>query len=92
MERRGAVGIVCSEHTGGCGGRFGEWSGALEDGDAGAAVVELEGKGKADDAGSGDAYVGLLHGTSLDGERRGYSLLLGCPSERRIRGGRTLPR
>jgi hypothetical protein len=67
MERRGVVGIVCGEHTGGGGGGFGEWSGAVKDGDAGAAVVKFEGEGEADDTGSGDAHVGLLHGTSLDG-------------------------
>ena len=67
MERRGVVGIVCGEHSGGGGGGFGEGSGAVEDGDAGAAVVEFEGEGEADDAGSGDADVGVVHGTSLDG-------------------------
>jgi hypothetical protein len=67
MEGCGVVGIVGCEHAGGGGGGFGEWGRAVEDGDAGAAVVEFEGEGEADDAGSGDAYVGLLHGTSLDG-------------------------
>jgi hypothetical protein len=67
MEWRGVVGIVCGEHTGGGDGGFGERIGAVEDGDAGAAMMEFEGKGEADDTGSGDAYIRLVHGTSLDG-------------------------
>jgi len=61
------VGIVGGEHSGGGGGGFGEWGGAVEDRDAGSAMVEFEGEGESDDAGSGDAYVGVLHETSLDG-------------------------
>jgi len=38
----GIVGVVCGEHSGGRGGRFGEWGGAVEHGDAEAAVVEFE--------------------------------------------------
>ena len=75
VELRRVVGIVGGEHSGGGGGGFGEWSGAVEDGDADAAVVEFEGEGEADDAGSGDADVGVVHGISLVGVRRGYSLV-----------------
>ena len=78
MERRGVVGIVCGEHTGRGGRGFGEWSGALEDSDAEAAMVEFEGEREADDAGPGDANVGIrggvMHGISLVGLRKGYSL------------------
>ena len=56
----GIVRIVGGKHAGGCGGGFGEGNGAVEDGDAGSAVVELKGKGEADDAGSGDTYVGAF--------------------------------
>lgn len=57
----GVVGIAGGEHAGGGGGCLGEGSAAVEDGDAGSAVMEFEGEGEADDAGSGDADVGALH-------------------------------
>jgi hypothetical protein len=37
-------------------------------------VVEFEGEGEADDASSGDAEVRVMHGISLVGRGRGYSL------------------
>ena len=47
-----------------------------------AAVVEFEGEREADDAGSRDTQVGVMHGISLVGFGRGYSLgvsvLRGC--------------
>ena len=58
---RRIVGIAGGEHASGGGGGLGERSGAIEDSDAGSAVVEFEGEGEADDAGSGDADVGALH-------------------------------
>jgi len=66
------------QHSCGGGGGFGERSGAVEYGDADAAMVKLEGKGEADDACASDADVGIrrggaVHGISLVG-RRSYSL------------------
>jgi hypothetical protein len=65
----GIVGIAGGEHAGCSGGGFGEWGAAVEDDDAGSPMVEFEGEGEADDAGSGDADVGALHKISLDGRR-----------------------
>jgi hypothetical protein len=73
-ELRGIVGVVGGEHSGGCGGGFGERSGAVEHGDAETAVVEFESERKADDTGSGDTDVGVLHKISLVCLPRGYSL------------------
>jgi hypothetical protein len=58
---RRIVRIASGEHAGSGGGGFGEGGAAIENGDAGSAVVEFEGEGEADDAGSGDADVGALH-------------------------------
>ena len=45
MKLRGIVGIAGGEHAGGGGGGLGEGSAAVEDSDAGSAVVEFEGEG-----------------------------------------------
>jgi hypothetical protein len=78
-EEGWVVRVVGGEHAGGGGGGFGEGSGAVKDGDGDVAMVEFEGEGEADDAGTGDADVGIgrrgmVHGISLVGMRRGYSL------------------
>jgi hypothetical protein len=67
------VGIVDSQHARGRRGGFGEWLALVKHGDAVAAVVEFKGEGEADDAGSGDAEVGMMHGISLVRLVRGYS-------------------
>ena len=69
MELRSIVWVVGGEHAGGSGGGFGEWSSAVEHGDTDTAVMEFEGKREADDTGSGDADVGVVHGISLVGLR-----------------------
>ncbi len=66
--------IVCGQHSGGRRGGFGEWHALVKDGDAAAAVVEFKGEGEANDTGSSDAKVRVLHGISLVGLGRGYSL------------------
>lgn len=73
------VGILGGEHAGGGGGGFGEGSGAVEDSDADTPMVEFKGEGEADDAGPRDEDAGIrrrgvVHGISLVGVRRGYSL------------------
>jgi hypothetical protein len=73
-EVRRVVGVCGGEHAGGGGGGFGEWVVAIEHGDAEATVVELEGEREADDAGAGDADVGMVHEFSLVCFVRGYSL------------------
>jgi len=66
------------QHSGSGGGGFGEGRGLIEHGDAVTTAVEFEGEGETDDAGSGDADVGIrrrwvVHEISLVG-RRSYSL------------------
>src|SRR5215469_4437228 len=82
VELDGIVGILRSEHSGSGGGGFGEWNGLIQHGDAGAVVMEFEGKGEADDACPGNADViirrrRVVHGISLVLLRRGYSLGVG---------------
>jgi hypothetical protein len=50
------------EHAGSGGGGFGERGGAVKHCDTDATVMEFEGKREADDAGPGDADVGVVHG------------------------------
>jgi hypothetical protein len=69
------VGIVGSQHACGRRGRFGEWLALVKYCDAVASVVEFKGEGETDDAGSSDAEVGVMHGISLVGLVRGYSLV-----------------
>ena len=57
--------IAGGEHSGSGGGGFGEWRRLFEDGDADAPVVEFEGEREADDAGSGNADIRMLHEISL---------------------------
>jgi hypothetical protein len=66
--------IMSGQHTGGRSGRFGKRSAPVKHGDSVAAVVELKGEREADDAGSSNAQVGVVHGVSLVGLGRGYSL------------------
>jgi hypothetical protein len=67
LELLGIFGVVGGEHAG-CGvGRFSEGSVAFKEGDGGAAAMELEGEGEADDAGTRDAVVRMVHRRSLDG-------------------------
>jgi hypothetical protein len=78
MEWGWIVGIAGGQHSGGCGGGFGERGGSIEHGDSHAAAVEFESQGEADDAGPGDADVMIrkdrvVHGISLVRSRRGYS-------------------
>ena len=61
----GIFGIVRGEHSGGGGGGLGERKSLIEEDDGGAATVEFEGEGDADDAGAGDADVGVMHRKSL---------------------------
>jgi hypothetical protein len=72
------VRIAGGQHSGGGGRGFAERGGSLEHGNAGAVAVEFESEGEADDAGPGDANVGIrrgvMHGISLVGLRKGYSL------------------
>jgi hypothetical protein len=65
VELGRVVGIAGGKHSGGGGGGFGERGGSIKHGDSHAAVVEFEGEGEADDAGPGDADVGVVHGISL---------------------------
>jgi len=60
-------GIACGEHSRGGGGGFGEWCGLVDYGDTEATVLEFDGEGEADDAGAGDADVGVVHELSLVG-------------------------
>jgi hypothetical protein len=72
------VGIAGGQHSGGGGRGFVERGGSLQHGNAYAVAVEFESEGEADDAGPGDANVGIrrgvMHGISLVGLRKGYSL------------------
>jgi hypothetical protein len=61
------VGIVGSQHSRGRRGRFGEWHALVKHGDAVAAEVEFKGEREADDAGSSDAQVRVMHVISLVG-------------------------
>ena len=68
------AGVVDGEHAG-CGGRgLGERDVGFQNGDAGAAGVELERERKADDAGAGndDVWLGkaVCHRVSLVARRR----------------------
>jgi hypothetical protein len=86
------VGIAGGQHSGGCGGGFGERGGSIKYGDSDAAAVEFESQREADDAGPGDADVTIrkarvMHGISLVGWRRGYSL--GVPVCRLTSGRRS---
>jgi hypothetical protein len=67
VDLRWVVGVVGGKHTGGSSGGLCEWRALIEHGDGCAAAVKLEGKGEADDAGSGNADVGAVHRTSLVG-------------------------
>ena len=60
-ELLGIVRVARGQHPGGCGGGFGEGDRAIEDGNTGSAAVEFEGEGETDNAGSGDADIGVLH-------------------------------
>jgi len=62
-----SVRVGGSEHTCGGVGGFGEGRVAIEHRDSEAAAVQLKLEGEADDAGAGDADVGMLHETSLFG-------------------------
>jgi hypothetical protein len=62
------------QHTGSRSGGLGERSAPVKYDDAITAAVELKGEREADDAGSSDAHVGAIHGISLVGLGRGYSL------------------
>ena len=78
LKQERVVRIGRGQHSCGCGGGFAEGSGAVEYGDADAAVVKFEGEGEADDACASDADVrirrgGAVHGISLVG-RRSYRL------------------
>src|SRR5258708_33597776 len=75
------VGIAGGQHSGGGGGGFAERGGLIQYGDAGAAVMEFEGEGEADDPGPSDADVMIrkarvVHGIRLVCLRRGYSLVV----------------
>ena len=59
--------ITDGQHTRGGSGRFSEWSSLVKHGDTVAAVVEFKGEREADDSGSSDAQVGVMHGISLVG-------------------------
>lgn len=65
------VGVGGGEHSGGGGRCFGERKGLLQNGDARAVTVKLQGERKADDSGPGDADVRMLHETSLVGMGKG---------------------
>ena len=73
-ELRQSVGIAGGQHSGGGGGGFAEGDGLIQHADTGAALMKFEGEGEANDAGSSDADVGLVHGISLVRSWRGYSL------------------
>jgi len=64
-QRRGIVGIAGGKHSGGSRGGFAERLRLIEDGDAETVAMEFERERKADDAGSSDADVGVMHKTSL---------------------------
>ena len=72
------VGIAGGQHSGSGGRGFAERGGSFEHGNAHAVAVEFESEREADDAGPGDANVGIrrgvMHGISLVGLRKGYSL------------------
>jgi hypothetical protein len=61
MELGSIVWVGGCQHPGCGGGGFGEWGRAIEDSDTDAAMVEFEGKREADDTGSGDADIGVMH-------------------------------
>lgn len=65
--------IVDCEHSGGGGGGLVEGNTLIENDDGGSTTVKFEGEGEADDAGAGDAEVGMVHKRSLDGLKSGYS-------------------
>ena len=67
MELGSIVWVGGSKHAGGGSGGFCEWGCAVEHDDMDAAMMKFEGKREADDAGSGDADVGVVHGISLVG-------------------------
>lgn len=64
---RWILGVTCGEHARGGSGGFGERLALLQYCDARSSAVQFEGEGEADDACSGDADVGTIHKTSLDG-------------------------
>src|SRR5438270_13061133 len=81
MELGRVVGISGGQHSGGSGGGFREGSGLIQNGDAGAAVVEFEREGEANDACPRDADVGIrklrvLHVISLERDQSRRSLPL----------------
>jgi hypothetical protein len=66
LEFEWVVGIVSGQHSrGGCRG-FREGRGTVEHGDGHAAVVEFKGEGEADDTGSSDTDIGVVHALSLE--------------------------
>ncbi len=69
------VRIVGGKHSGGSGRGFRKRGGLVKHCDMDAAVMEFQGEGEADDAGSGDTDVGVVHGISLVRPRRGYSFV-----------------
>jgi hypothetical protein len=68
LELWGVVGVIGGQHSGCGGGGLRERGGSIEYGDRHAAVVEFKGEGEADDAGSSDADIRVVHGLSLERE------------------------
>jgi hypothetical protein len=67
LESGWVVGVACGKHARCGGGGFGERESPVENSDVQTAAVKFQGKGEADDTGSGDADVGVVHEFSLVG-------------------------